>query len=389
MSSSWANSTITAMVTGAQTAVAQGQLTSTLSVRTNAVRHHDALAFASTVAPSGLKAQRTWFAHTAEVPFRQFAITSVGSLSGPLTSGHAVVRAQLAYRLPGDAHATRRQVQVALQRLGTRWVVTSWRPEHPDLWDLAPVRVARAPHVLVLGDGNRAAVTSIAGSSARALRGVDALWPYAWQQRATVVWPRTGRELSALVDLPRPDLVGLAAVTSGEATGSSRSALRVSLNPAYYFGLSEVAQQIVLRHEFTHLAQQGLPGSDFSATPTWLREGLADYVGYHDSGVPFSVVAADLLGQVRQGQVPAFPLDSEFAFSRTGAARSLAYRAGWTACVYFAQRYGQSALFAFYRSVATGQGSEHERVTRALRAVGHTSLPSFTAGWHAWLRQQA
>ena len=386
---SWANSTITAMVEAAQTAVAQGQVTQTLTSRANAVRLHDAPAFAATIAPTSVSTQQAWFTHTAAVPFRQFAVASVGSLRGPLRTGRAVARAELQYRLPGDTHATTRQVRVGLERLGTRWVVTSWRPDHPAIWDLGPVRVTRSSHVLVLGDGTSAKIHSIAVASARALHAVDAIWPYAWQRRATVVWPGSTRDLSALVDLPRHDLTGLAAVTSGEGSDRTGHVLRVSLNPAYYFGLSAVAQQIVLRHEFTHLAQQGLPGAGYGATPTWLREGLADYVGYRDSGVPFSVVAGDLLAQVRQGRVPAFPSDRAFAFSHSAASRALAYRAGWTACVYFAQRYGEPALFAFYRAVATGHGPGNARVAHALHEIGHTTLPSFTAGWQAWLRQQS
>ena len=46
---------------------------------------------------------------------------------------------------------------------------------------------------------------------------------------------------------------------------------------------SQLARAIVLRHEITHVAL-GAPAT--TRTPTWLEEGLAEYLGYRGSGVP-------------------------------------------------------------------------------------------------------
>jgi len=140
----------------------------------------------------------------------------------------------------------------------------------------------------------------------------------------------------------------------------------------------------VLTHELTHVASRADTGS---CTPTWLVEGFADYVGYHDSGVPTGVVAQELAADVRAGHVPLhLPRDDDF----NGDNKRLpqAYEGAWMAARLIASRWGQPALVRFYRAVGSSTEQPAQAVSDAFASVLHTSLHSFVAAWRAYLRAQ-
>ena len=62
-----------------------------------------------------------------------------------------------------------------------------------------------------------------------------------------------------------------------------RGADRVWVNTPVMATLSSLGREIVLRHEILHVATGA---AATAATPLWLEEGLAEFVGYRGSGVP-------------------------------------------------------------------------------------------------------
>jgi hypothetical protein len=326
----------------------------------------------------------------AAVPFTSYRVTADGvPPPAAVQRGHVTERLTVHYRLAGDAAASQSTVRASLVRRDGRWLLAGWRPTRPQLWDLGAVRVAVRGPVLVLGDTSPARLDEVAAAAREALAGVRSVWPYRWSRRATVLVPQDARDMAALLHLDRTDLTGLGALTTGERPGRASTTVRVTVNPSYFWGLSPQARQILLRHELAHVAQYGLGARRLRGVPTWLTEGVAEYIGYRGQGVPFDVVAADLLDEVGKGRLPALPDDAAFDFGGSDQQRTLAYRAGWTFCVYLADRFGAKAPLRLYHAVARTEGHEHARVATALRATTGTALPRVVRDWHAWLSGQA
>jgi len=364
-------------------------------------RAHDALAsrvsptslarLRRTVAPALLANQVALARNLTRVPLVAYSLEAVSppTLDG-VKQGRVNQTVTLRYRLVGDPVISEDTVATTFERWRGRWVLTRWHPQRREVWDVGPVRsVLRGP-VLVLGNVAAERLAAVASASQRALAAVRSTWPYSWSRRVTVVVPADAQDTAVLLDLPQFEIDGLGALTNTVGPDyRGRAALRVTVNPMHFWQTSPLGQQILLRHEFTHVAQRGLGPQRNGQVPEWMKEGVATYVGYLHSGVPFSVAASDLLARMRTGRLPAFPADIDFAFARSPHQRWLAYEAGWTFCVYLADMYGPQAPFRFYRALAMADGSTAQRVVSSLRAVLGQSQPDVVRGWHTWLLTRA
>lgn len=262
----------------------------------------------------------------------------------------------------------------------------SWRGP----WDFGPVVAARGTASLVLGHVSDAtALPGLAVTADEAILAVDAVWGTDWARQVVVQAPTSAAEFGALTGgpltggaLPEDSAV---AVTAGIDPATSRAyGQRVVLAPGALGQLSRVGEQIVLRHELTHLATASdtAPG-----TPRWLVEGFAEFVGQRGSGQPVSDAAGELRADVRHGKVPTvLPPDS--AFAAGAPARPQAYQQAWLACRLIAARAGVAGLVRLYRAVGTAAAEPQQALAAALRAVLHESSAAFTAQWRAYLRAQ-
>jgi hypothetical protein len=192
--------------------------------------------------------------------------------------------------------------------------------------------------------------------------------------------------MAGLLGSPASSYRGIAAVTTGETGAPAQApADRIIVNPDAYGLLGTVGGQVVLTHETTHVATRAHTNA---ATPLWLSEGYADWVGYRDTGRTPAEAAPELQHTVNGGSVPAaLPTDDDFGFSGDASRLAAAYEGGWLACRMIAGRWGEVKLDAFYRAVG-----EHDKrpgaVEGALKSVLGTTLPQFTADWQAYLRAQ-
>jgi hypothetical protein len=214
-------------------------------------------------------------------------------------------------------------------------------------WDFGPLATARTAHSLVLGhvDTRAAVLQTIAATVESAVPAVSAVWGTAWARTVAVIVPSTPDELTAQVGRSSPVTVDIAAVAVSDGQNSASGAStgqRLIVNAAAFARLSAVGRQIVVRHEITHIADaQATTG----ATPRWLIEGFADYVGNLGSGQSPRTAAAELGRDVRAGRVPT-TLPGEAAFETAGAAPQ-AYEGAWLACRLIADRVGQAGLVRF------------------------------------------
>jgi hypothetical protein len=323
----------------------------------------------------------------AGIPFDAFSVR-LAAASAPdadeLRSGEFRARAIVEYRLPLDGVRVGRTADAEFE-LGPRgWQLTALTGSGRELWDHEPVETVRNGRVLVLGPRADARLGELASLAEQARAGVADFWSARWPGNAVVILPSESRLLDPLVGTSAgSDQV---AVTVWEV-GSDGPVVRVLMNPTVYDRMPTLARQIVLRHEITHVAQDALPRTN---VPTWLTEGLAEYVGYLGSGIPTSFIGAELFSQVRASGAPdALPSEAEFGLRRPTSDRRIAYQSGWAFCQMVAQNYGEGRLVPFYVAVSRGEGSTEERLDDAARKVMDVDFDELRTQWQAWLQANA
>jgi ketosteroid isomerase-like protein len=299
---------------------------------------------------------------------------------------------ELRYRVRGVDRApvtTARTLRLSRDADG-RWSVDRDRPagkSAQQLWDQGPVRAVHGRHSLVLGVGqSREVLERFAGLADRAVPAVSDAWRTEWSRHVVVLVPGSLEGMAGLLGSPASSYRGIAAVTTGE-TGARETAPadRIVVNPDAYGTLGSVGRQVVLTHETTHVASRA---HTTPATPLWLSEGYADWVGYRGTGRTPQQAAPELAAAVTEGRLPTgLPEDGDFGFDGDANALALAYESGWTACRMIAGRWGEERLGAFYRAVG-GHGKRAGAVEDALRQVLGTTPEDFTAEWRDYLRSE-
>jgi hypothetical protein len=254
-------------------------------------------------------------------------------------------------------------------------------------WDFGPLIVRRGPHSIVLGHPQSADVLpGIEATVEAAVPAVTAVWGPDWAQDVAVIVPASDAELLAQSGESSDASLTVAAAAASDGQDPLSGAVygqRLIVNSAALAQLSAIGQQIVIRHEITHIA--AAPATS-ATSPTWLVEGFADYVGNLDSGQPVTTTASELAADVRHGRVPrTLPTPDEFS---TQGQSAQAYEGAWLACRLIAQRAGQPGLVHFYKLVGASPQTSDAAVQAAFHAVLHETTAQFTAQWRRYLTAQ-
>ncbi|MFJ5731921.1 hypothetical protein [Streptomyces paradoxus] len=308
------------------------------------------------------------------------------------TGDTATADAELRYRVAGydRAPVTAGRTLRLSRGADGRWSVDTDRPAKKSaqqLWDQGAVHLVRGRYSLVLGVGQSGrALREFADLADRAVPAVSDAWGTRWSRRVVVLVPGSLEGMAGLLGSPASSYRGIAAVTTGETGARDRaSADRIIVNPDAFALLGGVGEQVVVTHETTHVATRA---RTTAATPLWLSEGYADWVGYRATGRTPAEAAPELSRAVAAGRVPtALPDDEDFGFTGDASRLARSYESGWTACRLIAERWGESRLGDFYRAV----GEHRERsgaVQDAMRKVLGTTPEAFTEQWRAYLREQ-
>jgi hypothetical protein len=374
-----------------------------LARRAAALRVKDRAAFLDTADradPANHNAQAVWFDNLVEVPFDSWTIAlsdrSAGdvppqakSLAARLGSGTVAAPVDISYRVSNYDNAPQRYERVFTftPRRG-RWFVSGTfdplgAPPHRELWDAGRVHVLAAEHGLILGLEPTEELRSYVVQIDREVPAVSAVWGRPWAGQVLVEVTRTEDEMATLLGGAPASYRQLAAVTRGElGTAEATSAAdRVIVNPKAYGELSDIGRRVIMGHEITHVAARA---STQSWTPRWLAEGLADYVGYRDSGLSTKVIAQELVSDLRRGLLP-YELPDDSAFIATNPTLAQAYEMSWLACRMIADEYGGSdVLVAFYRAVGVPGGVS--QLAKAFRDVLSTTPEAFAAQWRDYVQ---
>jgi hypothetical protein len=353
-----------------------------LDRRAAAILDDDGPAYRRTGAPSG-------FDNLRAVPIADWSYRLTGLHR---TGDTATADAELRYRLQGydSAPVTAGRTLTLSRDTQGRWYVDAERPASASaeqLWDQGQVSVVRGEHSLVLGVGrSEKALRGYAELADHAVPAVSRAWATPWARHVVVVVPKSLDDMAGLLASPASSYRGIAAVTTGETGAPAKApADRIVVNPDAYGALGDVGRQVVLTHEATHVATRTYTTP---ATPLWLSEGYADWIGFLGSGRSPAQAAPELRGAVRDGRAPRqLPTDSDFGFTGDATRLAQAYESGWMACRMITDHWGEARLGEFYRSVGT-----HPRragaVEGALKDVLGMSLEEFTDRWRAYLRAQ-
>lgn len=377
---------------GAQDRVA-GDVQRVLDRRAAAVRDGSETAFVATEVPDSVTAgertaARAEFGNLRAVPLADWSYR----VTGVRRSGdRATADAQLRYRVEGyDKAPVVTARTLSLTRADGRWYVAADRPAEDaaeQLWEQGAVVAVRGERSLVLGVGRtRDELRGYAALADRAVPAVREAWGGDWSGRVVVLVPKSLEGMAGLLGAPASGYRGIAAVTTGEAGGSAKApADRIIVNPDAYGVLGAFGRQVVLTHETTHVATRS---STSAATPLWLSEGYADWVGYRGTGRSATQAAPELARAVAEGRLPAaLPEDADFGFDGDAGALARAYEGGWLACRLIAERWGEVRLGEFYRAV----GAHEKRagaVEAGMREVLGTTPEEFTGLWRAYVRDR-
>ncbi|GAB3258074.1 hypothetical protein GCM10027425_19340 [Alteromonas gracilis] len=240
-------------------------------------------------------------------------------------------------------------------------------------WDLADVRVRRAPGVLLVHDrasaGQAAAVAAtVARSRAPVARALDRTFSgvtvvYLFRTPEVIATYQGTRTAASVVAATAPSVRG----PDGERVGT-----RIALLPRGA-DLSPAGRERLLRHELVHVL---LPEGDNA--PTWLVEGLAEHIGYR--AVPRRVqgLSPSAIDRARRGLV-VMPTPQDFA----GSDGLAAYGVSWMAAEQIAADAGDDALVELVRLLSAPRFGDAEPETdTALREVigyGEAELSRRTA----------
>lgn len=305
-----------------------------------------------------------------------------------------VARVVTVFRLAeaDDADVRREQYLTLVNRDGA-WLLADDTDggASANIWDLGPVNVVRGERTLVLGTAETAALEEISALGDEAAKQVDEVWGSQWPRKVVVLVPRDQTEMATL--LMRTDETGLdqiAAVTTGEVgSDQSSSADRVIVNPSGFGRLEAVGRDVVLTHEFTHVATRATGSSE---VPIWLSEGFADYVAYQQTDLSRREVAGDVLSLVAEGKGPT-ALASEADFDPATGDIAPAYSSSWLATEMIARQWSEADLVELYRTVdgvgGDGGSTPAVPVGEAVAQVLGTSLPEFEQRWLVYLSELA
>ncbi|MFE8943479.1 hypothetical protein [Streptomyces sp. NPDC007856] len=353
-----------------------------LDRRSAALLGHDETAYGAT-------GTRTEYTRLRALPLASWAyrVTAVHR-----TSAGATADADLSYRVAGydKAPVDARRILTLGRTADGEWYVTADRPARDagqQLWDQGPVTAVKGAHSLVLGTGRTAAqLRGYATLADRAVPAVSRAWGTDWTRHVVVLVPRSLQGMAGLLGSPAANYRGIAAVTTGEAGGSGKApADRVVVNPEAYAILGDLGKQVVLTHETTHVATRA---HTTAATPLWLSEGYADWIGYLGTGRTPTEVAPELTRAVHDGHPPTeLPTDKDFGFTSDPAELAQAYEGGWLACRMIADQWGAARLDAFYRAVG-GHQQRAGAIEAALKTVLGTTPQAFTERWREYVRAQ-
>lgn len=337
-----------------------------LDRRARALRNGNRAVFLSTLDRSdpGLVArQRRYFASIAQLPIGLLRYrVSATDWPSPLRAsswGSDVILPEvvLSTQLAGfDRVPVQRLTGFAIGRRDGRVVIVSDRTggdrpfpgDTPPPWELVRIRTQTTGSVLQLYDdrtwAEAAALSTVFFNGVAQVRSAV---PWDWDGRVVVYVFASQAVLDSYQGVPGGSITHLGAMTfavPARTGGTEAAATRFTLLPSSLQAGEPFLGRLV-RHELTHVAL----GDRSEGVPSWLVEGLAEYVGARDLRATDRRIAAVAVQRARE-PVSAMPASAGF----NGPDQDWNYALSWMACDYLAATRGEPSLWALLAAMHAG-----------------------------------
>lgn len=360
-----------------------------LRARSRAVREHDEKAWLAPVDPSNtalVQRERRLFANLSRLPLQVFTLHANKEWTWPdgFAQDRYAATAYLPYveqrmRLRGfDSEPVTAVYSYTFAEVDGRWRIVAdddvtdqaGQSNGTLPWDVAAIRVHRTRHALGIfdagSDGEAGRLMAAAESSVHRVRAaVPGRWPgrvvfYALSDDGLLEGMGEKYLDAAAVAFPVPD---------NSMWWDHVAGTRVMINPAALPRSSGEAVYL-LSHEVTHvaLAREG------ETTPTWLQEGLAEYVATGGADGPGWQPAPSAVEKASEG-VTAMPGSTFFGDEDP----AFDYALSLAACTVIARTYGEDRLWDFLdRTAKAGRDGDREAhtdpVLRRMFGIGEKTL---------------
>ena len=299
--------------------------------------------------PSDFAAVR--FRRTAYIPYVEQGLQLRGFDPVPVTANYALTFAQVdgVLRIVSDDDLADRESDRARNAP----------------WDTTRIVVRRSKDALgIFDEASQASAGRIMSWTEESLATVRRDVPEEWRGDV-VVYALSSERLLRRMGTRFLDRAAIAFPVFDDSDNPTRRvSTRVLINPKY-LPRNEIEGTYLLTHEITHVALARTSG----ATPTWVQEGIADYVATRGADpsrwLPTDATAA----RARKG-ADAMPASTFFGDDDPG----FDYDLSLAACAYLARRHGEDRLWAFLdRLTAAGRsdGDSEGHVDRVLRSMFH------------------
>lgn len=332
-----------------------------LKQRVRAVRRDDVEAFLDDLVddPVLRRDQRDYFESLRQLPLARFgyaldddAVTAGGS--GVVATPSVIVE------LDGfDAAPVRTPVRMTFVREqdGVLRIASARDEEYererdvvPQPWDTVPVQVLSGDGVLGIFDRDSwRQAEEIVAEVEQAVAEVSAVLPQPWSERVVVYALSDTSFLSRLPDLPGDDpeqLDGVAFPVPVRPGADEYAGTRFLLHPRILQRGADMRARLI-RHELVHVAL----GRMDDRVPTWLSEGLAEYVSVRPLAPQDRMISQAAVAAAQRG-VDALPPDATF----NGPESSVHYGISWFACEYLASVYGEATLWHLFDEMRADGG---------------------------------
>lgn len=339
------------------------EVTRLLQRRARAVRAGDLPAFLADVDPTRprLRAQQErYFLNLRELPLQVFGYSLDDGLT-TLDDGRVQAVVELRLRLREYDAAPVRSRALFTFRKGEdgTWLLVGDRDARferandiePQPWDLMRIEVVTGDGVLGVFDSKsvHAAYRIIAAIE----DGIDQVAeevPLPWSERVVVYALSDTTVLASLDNLPGGDpnrLDGVAFPVRVAEDSPRLAGTRFMLHPRMIFRDDPIRSRL-MRHELTHVAI----GRRDDRVPTWLAEGIAEYVSVQPIPVFERKISREAL-ELAQAEPTSLPRDDDFNGVRSGAN----YGLSWFACEYVAATFGVETLWRLLDAMRAGDGT--------------------------------
>jgi hypothetical protein len=367
---------------GTSSAAALTQEQRILDQRARAIRDHDLRLWMRRVDHHDkalVASQRRYFDNLVQLPLARFGyqVTSQqwDGLSIPPRWGQdvhvPVVR--LTMQLRGfDAVPVERTIGFAFSFHDGRATIVSDRTRtgkplfrgNPAPWDLTAITVREAPGVLGVFDRTTSgSADTVVAAVSDGIDELDRELPFQWSGEVVVYSVTDSRVLSSFRDVPGGSLDHLGAMTFptyAEDGHPQVASTRMLLMPSSVRAGQPFLGRIT-RHELSHVAI----GRRDDGSPTWVSEGIAEYLGARDVPVHERIIPTAAL-QRAQTVDPAMPVSKDFNDSE----QEWHYALSWMAFDYIAQTFGESRVWELVDAMHNGgQGTSDVDQDRVLDQV--------------------